>query len=126
MEIMLVYALLTSAMFYLASRARITSWLWSRYPAWLASWVDCAACIGTWFGLLVGVIGHLLHFGAGTEPGLLQNGAGLSRILVSEWYSPIVVALCAMVWTPIVAGYMQLGFERLGSGIPVDEGPTDG
>lgn len=109
MDTILIYALITSAAFYLGSRATITTWLWSRYPPRLASFMDCAACSGFWYGLLLGNVAHLLHFGA---VGLLRD---------SEWYSPFVVALCSMVWTPIIAGYMQLGFANLGSAIEVVE-----
>jgi hypothetical protein len=114
METLLVYALLTSAMFYLGSRAVITQWLWSRYPPKLARWADCAACSGFWYGLIVGVTAKLLQNGAGD---LLQNGAGI----LGEPYSPIVIGLCSMVWTPIVAGYMQAGFERLGSAVTEED-----
>jgi hypothetical protein len=123
-ETLLVYALLTTAMFYLGSRAVVTRWLWSRYPSKLAHFMDCAACSGAWYGLIIGYVAQLLHNGAGQTlqpPGLLS---------LSEPYSPIVVALCSMVWTPIVAGFMQAGFERLGSAVNDELGPpiedTDG
>jgi len=109
-EILLVYALLTSAAFYLGSRATITQVLWSRYPPKLARYFDCAACSGTAYGLAVGV-------------GALAVGAAPPEL--SAWWSPIVVALCSMVWTPIVAGFMQAGFERLGSAVSeADDGET--
>lgn len=102
-EILLVYALLTSAAFYLGSRAVITQSLWSRYPPWLARWADCAACSGTAYGFAVGSAALAVD---AAPPGSL-----------SEWWSPFVIALCSMVWTPIVAGFMQRGFEQLGSAI---------
>lgn len=105
-DILIIYALLTSAMFYLGSRALITKWVWSRYPKWLARWADCSACSGAWYGLAVGILGTQL----------LSNPPG---ILAERW-SPIVVMLCSIVWTPIVSGYMQRGFEMLGSAIRED------
>jgi hypothetical protein len=108
METLLLFSLLTSAMFYLGSRATITRGLWSKYPPKLARFMDCAACSGAWYGAIVGLFAHLLHFGA---VGIL-NGP--------EWYSPIVVMLCSIVWTPIVSGYMQRGFEMLGSAVGED------
>jgi hypothetical protein len=103
LETLLVYSFLTSAMFYLGSRAIITRWLWSRYPSWLASWADCAACSGFWYGLIVGNVGYFY---------------------VSYAPHPIVVALCSMVWTPIVSAHMQAGIERLGSAVEPDDGQS--
>lgn len=104
-EPLLVCALVTSAMFYLGSRAVITRSLWSRYPPWLARWFDCAACSGAWYGLIVGIVGKYTMWLGGAIP------------------HPLVVMLCAIVWTPIVTGLMQTGFERLGSAI---EGAAEG
>lgn len=93
----------TVALFYLGSRATITSWLWSRYPRWLASFMDCAACSGFWYGLIlaltVGRWEHISYFGH------------------YDGVTPLLVALGAMVWTPIVGGLMQWGFEHLGSAV---------
>jgi hypothetical protein len=111
MESILIYAMLTSAAFYLGSRAAITRWLWGSYPPWLARFMDCSACFGTWAGLGFGM---LLSWG----PGL-----SLPSIPAAEWYSPFLIGLCSMVWTPIVAGLMQRGFEQLGSALPEEEPP---
>ncbi len=107
MEI-IVYALLTSAAYYLGSRALITRWLWSRYPPTLARFVDCAACSGFWYGLASAAILRI------PIPG----------IPIPEWASCMVIAICSIVWTPIVAGFMQAGFERLGSAV-LEEGHDD-
>jgi hypothetical protein len=110
MEVLFVYSLLTSALFYLGSRAKITQVLWSKYPPWLASWADCAACSGAWYGFAVGLVAS-------------NSGADLPRIL-TQWWSPLIVGLCSIVWTPIVAGFMQAGFERLGTTIAEDDAQT--
>jgi len=110
MEIMLVYALLTSAAFYLGSRAMITRWLWSRYPPRFARFMDCAACTGFWYGLIAGIVGTYA-----IPEDLTISIPKILRL-------PLIVALCSIVWTPIVAGYMQLGFERLGTTVGDDDG----
>ena len=110
MENIVLYALLTTAAFYLGSRAVITAWLWSRYPPKLARFFDCAACSGWWYGL---VIGMALSWGIGISP---------LGIPATEWYSPIVIAFGSLVWTPILAAVMQMGLERLGSAVD-DEAP---
>jgi hypothetical protein len=100
MEIILLYALVTSACFYLGSRAMITSWLWSRYPPRLSRFMDCAACTGFWYGTAL----------------TLVLGAWLD---ITPFALPLVAApiigLASLVWTPIVAGLMHVALERLGS-----------
>lgn len=108
MEI-IVYALLTSAAHYLGSRAMITRWLWSRYPPRLARFFDCAACSGFWYGLAAAAILRV----------------PLPSIRLPEWGSCMVIALCSIVWTPLVAGFMQASFERLGSAVPEEEAHDD-
>lgn len=109
METLLLYALCTAAMFYLGSRAVITSFMWSRYPPKLASFMDCSACSGTWYGALVGLVG-------GYYLGLDFMGlSGARPITVAA------IALCSMTWTPIVAGFVQRGFDTLGSAVGGDE-----
>lgn len=103
---LLVYALITSAMFYLGSRALITRWLWSRYPKWLAGWADCSACSSFWYGIAVrATLGPI---------------GGRTIFTESVWLDAPIVGSCMMVLTPVVAGLMQAGFERLGT--VVDDG----
>lgn len=105
METLLLYVLVTPSLFYLGSRAVITSFLWQRYPHKLASFMDCSACSGTWYGGLVAYVG-------GYHIGLPFMGLrGDSPVTVAA------VALCSMTWTPIVAGLVQRGFEALGSAV---------
>jgi hypothetical protein len=106
MESLLVYSLLTSSLYYLGSRATITTFLWSKYPPALARFMDCAACAGTWFGFGLGLVL------------LLGRKLSLPGLPGDAWYSPFLVGLCSMVWTPIIAGLMQQGFEQLGSAVP--------
>ncbi len=103
METLLLYALCTGSMFYLGSRAVITSWLWSRYPPKLASFMDCSACSGTWYGALIGYLGGY-HLGLAF---LGLPGDSLSTLAA--------VSLCSMTSTPIVAGIVQKAFDVLGS-----------
>ncbi len=103
METLLLYALCTASLFYLGSRAVITSWLWGRYPHKLAMFLDCSACSGTWYGALVGYVG-------GFHLGLSFLGMPGDRP-----ETVAAVGLCSMAFTPIVAGYVQRGFDTLGS-----------
>lgn len=109
MTTLVLYALLTTSMFYLGARAIITSWLWSRYPKFIAKWADCSTCSGFWYGALIGYIGGY--------------GFGLPFLSLPGAYPPTVaaVALCAMTWTPIVAGLVQRGFDTLGTAVEVVE-----
>jgi hypothetical protein len=100
---LVILALLTTSAFYLGSRAVVTEFLWSRYPPKLARFADCAACSGFWYGLLAGAT--------------LGPTLDLPKTLTVV-YGPVLIGLCSIVWTPIVAGIMQRGFEQLGSVIP--------
>lgn len=99
----IVYVFMCSALFYLGSRAVITRWLWSRYPPKLASFMDCAACTGFWYGLILALtIGRWEH---------------ISYLGHYDGWTPLLIALSAIVWTPIGAGIMQWGFDHLGSAV---------
>lgn len=105
----ILYALVTPALFYLGSRAVISRPLWSRYPAPLARFADCSACTGFWYGALAGAFGgYYLDL-----PFLGLEGASPITVLL--------VGLCSMTWTPIIASRVQLGFEALGSAVEPSE-----
>lgn len=113
MTAFVVYPLLTAALFYLGSRAVITQFIWSRYPSGLAALMDCAACSGTWYGLGVAVaVGNAakLNFG---------------QLAYDSWYTPPIVALCSMVWTPIVANVLQRSLFGLGSAVSSTESEVE-
>lgn len=103
-----LYATLCTAAYYLMSRAKVTRWLWSRYPPTIEYWTLCAACSGFWYGL--GCAGLGAHF---DWPFL-----GLTP---DAWYTFLIVGLCTMVWTPILAFVMTYSWDRL---LP-DEGTAE-
>jgi hypothetical protein len=115
MTILLLYPLLTAALYYLGSRAKITSWLWSKYPPALASFMDCAACTGFWYGFLVECV-----YG-GAEP-MFAPYALTEPFRVG--LSAITVGLCSLVLTPIVANVMQNSLFMLGTPLPETPGDT--
>lgn len=99
----ILFALLSAAWFYLASRALITRWLWSRYPEPIGRFFDCAACSGFWYGLVLALaLGSSLH--------LTYLGLDLTRA-----YTWPLVALASIVTTPIAAAIMQWALGLLGS-----------
>ena len=106
--------MLTTAAYYLGSRAMITRPIWSLYPPRLAAFMDCPSCSGFWYGLIVGAIGC---------GGLGLPFLGLDTL---QLYTPLAVALCSMVWTPVLAAIQHTAFERLGSAVmgPDDDGPA--
>lgn len=103
----LSYPLITAALFYLGSRAKITEAIWSRYPAPFARFMDCAACTGFWYGVIV-------QFIAGLGPRHL----GFLGFEASDPMTPIIVGLCSLVWTPVFAALMMLGLDHLGTAVP--------
>lgn len=102
MTAFVVYPLITVALYYLFSWALVTRWLWSRYPAWLATVANCPSCSGFWYGAAVALVGqHLL---------------GLRFLELDATPTPLVVGLCSIVWTPILARVMLEAQARLVGG----------
>jgi hypothetical protein len=99
MEALALYALLTGALFYLGIRARITAPLWSLYTRRLARFMDCAACIGFWYGAGAALVLRLDFLGLDGEGHL----------------TPLAVGLCAVAWTPVVAALQHRALEALGT-----------
>ncbi len=102
-----LYVTLSVALYYLASRAKITEGIWSRYPTWLNEWTLCSACSGFWYGFVLAIA-----IGAPLNLPLLGMPAGAA-------YTPIVAGLLTMVWTPILARAMVVGWMDL---MQTDEG----
>lgn len=95
-----LYALLTTALYYLGSRALITRHLWQVYPRWLDRFMLCAACTGFWYGVIVALgVGWYLDV-----PFLLLPGR--------FWLTPVVVGLCSIIWTPVIAAVHLWALDR--------------
>lgn len=86
------YPLITASLYYLGARALITQPIWSRYPPRFDSFMSCAACSGFWYGFLVGIFGLV---------------AQVPFLGVAAWWTPFVVGLGSMIWTPIVADWHE-------------------
>lgn len=97
---LLLYALLTTSLYYLGCRASITERLWSRYPEWLEDIAICPACSGFWYGLACGGLGAWLELPfLGLDP---RHAA-----------TPIIISLAAIAWTPIIAVFHIPAVEAL-------------
>lgn len=106
METLLLYALLTTAVYYLLAKAMITRWLWSRYPAWLDYYTSCAACSGFLYGGVIAfAIGWPLNLSLLGIPG-------------RSWIAPTIAAFGSLVWTPILANLHIQALLALGIGDP--------
>lgn len=111
MRALLFYSVLSAALFYLASRAMITSWLWKRYPPSIARFFDCAACTGFWFGFWLSLVfgdvwGQIFTVG-------MQASDGWRLLLES-----VLTGLVTMITTPIVAAIQDQAMQVLGSTVP--------
>jgi hypothetical protein len=86
----ILYPLLTTALYYLASQALITEFLWSHYPPKLDSFMSCPACTGFWYGLLCGALGWWLRLPyLGLDP--------------RHFATPVLIGLSSIVWTPLLS-----------------------
>lgn len=104
MNALVLYPLLTVALYYLGARAMITRFFWEwteRDLPKLGAFLGCAACAGTWFGAFVGAFGY----------GILGwRFLGVDGALLNT----ILPAACAMVWTPILAAVHDRAMRELG------------
>ncbi len=103
---LILYSLVSVALSYLAARAKITRWLWSRYPAPFESFTLCTACIGTWAGAACGAFGW-------------WRGIPFLGLPPDHWTTVVAAALACMVSTPPLAYLHLLALEALST--PDDE-----
>ena len=95
----LIYPLLTTALFYLGARAQITQPLWSRYPTKLDAFMSCASCSGFWYGLTVAAA-----IGIPTKTPFLGATA---------WWTIPLVGVCSIVWTAWLAALHEKALHSL-------------
>jgi hypothetical protein len=103
-----VYALLCAALYYLGSRALVTQFLWSRYPPAFDRFMLCPACSGFWYGILCGGLGAWREWDFLGLPG-------------RDPVTVLVVGLCAIIWTPIVADLQIRALASQGEADPRDQ-----
>ncbi|KKN61339.1 hypothetical protein LCGC14_0522710 [marine sediment metagenome] len=101
MNTVVLYITISTALYYLLARAKITQWLWSRFPAWLEYWTLCAACSGTFY-----CAGAAVVLGRHYDLPLL-GFAGDHPLAI------VVAGALGMVFTPIVAYLQVLGWSNL-------------
>ena len=101
----LLHVVVTTALFYLGSRAEVTRWLWSRYPRPLARLLDCSSCSGFWYGL--GATAAAEALGERTLPVAAP----------AIW---VIGPFLGMVGTPMLAYLHQEAMMRLGSAVADD------
>lgn len=101
MTAIVLYPLLTASLYYLLVRAEITRPLWRHYPARVDRFMACAACSGFWYGLAVAaVLGRHLHLPFG-------------QLDAMSPLTPIVVAFCSVIWTPVIAWLHLVTLDQL-------------
>lgn len=96
----------STACYYLASRAEITRWAWSRYPRAVAKLLNCPACLGFWAGAA-----SVAVFGADTVMGV--TGVRMYAI----------AGVLGLVLTPPMALLHTWAWSMLGD---VDDANADG
>jgi hypothetical protein len=109
MSSLLLLWLLTTASYYLGSRAMITRFAWAHYPPSFAAFMDCAACSGFWYG-------------AGLSTLFVVCQRDLPFQLTADPLSIFVCGLVSMVLTPIGGAIMTRAFEVNGSVVGAPNG----
>lgn len=103
---LLLYAAVGTALWYLGSRALITQAIWMRYPQRLATFMDCPACTGFWWGLILALAGRY------TE---LVPDAGLH---------PILAGLASIFLVAVGAGILTRALTEAGTAVAQAEEDT--
>lgn len=108
---LILYPILTATLYYLGSRAVITSFVWSKYPYKLASFMDCSRCAGFWWGLIVALIGGYVY-------GL--NFCGLDG---KSWKTVLLIGAFSITTTPMIEALAEKSTDSLGSAVsdPTEE-----
>lgn len=107
MTMLVLYAILSTTLWYLGSRAVITRALWSRYPHGVASFMDCPACTGFWWGTILALC------------------ARLTSIVPDTGLHPMIVGLASIFLTACGAGIMQHALTIAGSAVEPGPPPLD-
>lgn len=104
--LLVVLTLGSTAAYHLGARATITAWLHSRYPGWLSSYMNCAACSGTLYGALIAV-GFVAY--------------GTVDPTVPAWGAILVGGAAGQVLTPMAAALHEYALQYLNG--PVTDAP---
>lgn len=99
MTILFLLPLITTALWYLGTRAVITQAIWSRYPLRVARFMDCAACAGFWWGVVA------------YSAMAWSNQAPYTKGYV------LGIGFSSMIWTPLLAFLHDRAMYGLGSAI---------
>lgn len=97
----LIYCLITTALYYLGAHAEITQFMWSRYPKWLEKLTLCPACEGFWTGLICGGVGAWKRWS-------VMGMDGRDPVTV------VIIGLMSVAWTPLLAEQMLNALDNLG------------
>jgi hypothetical protein len=97
-DTILILPFVTVALFFLGARTAITEPLWRRYPPKLDALMQCAMCIGFWWGCTSGAVGYAF---------------AVPFLGLTHWAMIPITGLMSMVWTPLIAAPTERALESL-------------
>ncbi len=106
MDAAILIAFITPALFHLGARATLTAAVHSRYPAWLAGFMNCAACAGAWYAMILAVLFHL---------------GGWPIFASTSWLTVIAAGLASIWWTPIAVDLQERALMNLSTNLVPSE-----
>lgn len=110
MDAIFLIAFITPALFYLGARARLTQAIHNRYPAWLAGFMNCAACAGAWYAMFAALVFHV---------------GGWTIFGSTSWLTVPAAGLASIWWTPVAADLQERALVNLSTPWEVPATPVD-
>lgn len=98
MDAAFLIAFLAPAFFHLGARAKLTAPIHQRYPAWLDGFMNCAACAGAWYAMILAVAFYV---------------AGWPIFATTSWLAIPMAGLASIWWTPIAVNLQEQALVQL-------------
>jgi hypothetical protein len=105
---------LGAVLYYLGYFAKVTKWLWSRYPDSLSSFMRCAACSGTYYALIAGTGLWLIGFPFLGLPSQLPPPFVVPGFWLVKYVTIPVMALWGTYWIPVLANKHLAALQAIG------------
>lgn len=98
MDAAILIAFITPALFHLGARAKLTQPIHSRYPERLVDFMNCAACAGAWYAMILAALFYV---------------GGWPIFASTSWLTIPIAGLAAIWWVPKAVDMQETALLRL-------------